>query len=99
MTTKVDHRLFPSIYTDGVNYFTVSDGQVWRWIRVAPTLFGDMARDGYWYAHGVKRMPADLRYACQAPAELQDAVKRKGGELHRYDLHKGQEHIGEEMER
>ena len=44
-------------------------------------------------------MPADCRYACQAPAELQEAVKRKGGKLHRYDLHIGQEHIGEEMER
>ena len=92
MTTKVDHRLFPAIYTDGAHYFTVSDGQVWKWIKGAPRVVD------YWYARKEKRMPADLRYACQAPAELQDAVRRKGGELHRYDLHRGQEHLGEEME-
>ena len=44
MTTQVDYRLFPAIYTDGAHYWTVSDGQAWRWIMVVQELFGDMAR-------------------------------------------------------
>ena len=91
MTTQVDNRLFPSIYTDGARYFTVSDGQAWKWIMVGPAIFGAAraTHKGYWYARKVKHLPLDLRYACQAPEELQAAVRQKGGELHRYDLHIG----------
>ena len=88
-----DHRLFPAIYTDGSHFYTVSDGQAWKWIRVGPAIFGAAraTHKGYWYARKVKRMPPDCRYACQVPEELQAAVKRKGGELHRYDLHEGKD--------
>lgn len=96
MTDRIDPRLFPSIYTDGEHYYTVSDGQVWRWVYVSGSLWGDVPREAYWYARRAQRMPADARYACRAPEGLQAAVRRKGGELHRYDLHRGQEHLSEE---
>lgn len=94
---NIDRHLFPAIYTDGERYYTVSDGQVWRWVYVSDGLFGLNHRKAHWYARRLKRMPADARYACRTPAGLQQAVQHKGGELHRYDLHDGQPHLSEEF--
>lgn len=97
MTDRIDPRLFPSIYTDGDAYYTVSDGQVWRWERtVVVGPFGQRSTSEQWRAVPADRMPADAQYACRAPEGLQEAVRRKGGELHRYNLHRGQEHLSEE---
>jgi len=76
-------NLFPAIYVGGGSYYTVSDGQVWRWIEVHGR------GPNRWYERKATRMPADAGYASQAPERLQRAVRAKGGELHRCNLHGG----------
>ena len=71
------------IYTDGTNYFTMSDGRVLRWVR-ADTLRAEawlavpiQLRAKTWLAVPIQCMPTMLNYTTEAPQTLQEAVTKQ----------------------
>ena len=67
-------------------FYTISSGKVWRW---------DLGEKG-WFRSQIICLPAEAQYVGYPktiPAELLLSIKAAGGFLHRYDFHKGQEHV------